>query len=287
MLALGLTGDVGAGKSTLVRLWEKMGASVLDADKVVRTLWGRSDVLDAAVSRWGEDILDSAGRAIPSAVASKAFTDLGEYKWLCALLHPLVRVEMEKSSSSLEGWVVAEIPLLFEGGIPWWIDGTIYITAPEDIRRERNTFRGWQADEIPRRESFLLSGDEKRARADLVIENISDVETLTKEASCLAERFRRLSSLARASVFFPDRERTLRFMDFLHRKTLGTEFLLRPAEAAETKGKGITLEFFTLERWFGEIAEVLSSFSGTRLVLDKPRRIPLNYRNALSEALRP
>lgn len=286
MLAFGLSGDVGAGKSTLARLWRERGASVLDADEVVRVLWTRADVLDAAVSRWGRGILDSDGRAVPSLIASKAFADLEEYKWLCTLLHPLVRLEMERAASSLEGWVVAEIPLLFEGGGPWWIDATIYVTAPEEKRRERNAARGWNKDEIARREAFLLPGEEKRARADLVIENGQDLKQLTEEASQLAERFRRLSALALASVFFSDRESARRFSDFLRREGLGTDVLLRE-EGPETGGGKFTLEFFTLEGWFCEISEVLSSFSGAQTLLIRPRRISWNYRNALSEALRP
>lgn len=287
MMAFGLSGDVGAGKSTLARLWRERGASVLDADEVVRVLWTRADVLGAAVSRWGKEILDSSGRAVPSRIASKAFADLKEYKWLCALLHPLVRIEMERAASSLEGWVVAEIPLLFEGGIPWWIDAAIYVTAPEEKRRERNSARGWNKDEIARREGFLLSGGEKRARADLVIDNGQTLETLTEEASRLAERFRRLSALSRASVFFPDRESARRFTGLLRREGLGTDFLLREEEGAETGENRFTLDFFTLEGWFYEISEVLSVFPGAYSLLVRPRRLPWNYRNALSEALRP
>ncbi|NLB84491.1 MAG: dephospho-CoA kinase [Synergistaceae bacterium] len=287
MLAFGLSGDVGAGKSTLARLWRERGASVLDADEVVRALWTRADVLRAAVSRWGEEILDAGGRAVPSLIASKAFADLEEYKWLCALLHPLVRIEMERAASSLEGWVVAEIPLLFEGGEPWWIDATIYVTAPEEKRRERNAVRGWKKDEIARREAFLLPGGEKRARADLVIDNGQNLGRLIEEGSRLAERFRRLSGLARASVFFPDRESACVFSDLLRRKGLGTEFLLREEKGAEKGERKFTLDFFTLERWFCEISEVLSAFPGANSLLVRPRRLPWSYRNTLSEALRP
>ena len=287
MLALALTGDVGAGKSTLARLWGEMGAFVLDADEMVRTLWTRPCILQAALFRWGAEILDEQGKAVPSAIAAKAFADREEYDWICALLHPLVRLEMERSASALEGWVVAEIPLLFEGGVPWWIDGTVYVTAPEAGRRERNVSRGWREDEIPRRESFLLPGSEKRARADLVVGNSSDLETLRKEASRLAEHFRRLSALVRMSVFFPGREEARRFSEDVFRAGLGTEFRLHPTEGAETGAKGVLLEFFTIESWFGEIAEALSPFSGLHPVLERPRRISLKFRNVLSEALRP
>ena len=286
MLAFGLSGDVGAGKLTLARLWRERGASVLDADEVVRVLWTRADVLAAAVTRWGREILDSGGRAVPSEIASKAFADIEEYNWLCALLHPLVRLEMERAASSLEGWVVAEIPLLFEGGIPWWIDAAIYVTAPEEKRRERNAARGWNKDEIGRREAFLLPGGEKRSRADLVIHNGQTLETLTEEASRLAENFRRLSALVRGSVFFSDRESARGFSDLLRLEGMGTEFFLRE-EGPEAGEKKFTLDFFTIEGWFCEISEILSSFSGAQIMFIRPRRISWSYRNALSEALRP
>ncbi|GAB1399176.1 dephospho-CoA kinase [Aminivibrio sp.] len=287
MLAFGLSGDVGAGKSTLARLWRERGASVLDADEVVRALWTRRDVLDAALSRWGRGIVGDDGRVVPSAVAGKAFSGPEEYRWLCALLHPMVRIEMERAASSLEGWVVAEIPLLFEGGIPWWIDAAIYVTAPEEIRRERNASRGWNKNEIARREAFLLPGGEKRALADLVIENGQTLEKLTEEADRLAERFRRLSSLTLATVSFSDGESPCEFSALLHRKGLGTDFLLRTGEGGESGGTKFILDFFTLEKWFNEIAEALSPYPGVFPLLVRPRRLPWKYRNALSEGLRP
>ena len=55
MLTVGLTGDVGAGKSTLARVWEEMGATVIDADRVARDMWKDPDVQRKAAERWGSD----------------------------------------------------------------------------------------------------------------------------------------------------------------------------------------------------------------------------------------
>lgn len=169
MLALGVTGDVGAGKSTVSRIWAEMGASVLDADEIVRSLWKRADIIEAASSRWGKDILGEDGVIVPRKIAAKAFSDPEEYRWMCGLLHPPVRVEMERTAASLEGWVVAEIPLLFEGGVPWWIDATAYVTADSALRASRNAARGMDSAELERRETFLLPGEEKKAGLPLFL----------------------------------------------------------------------------------------------------------------------
>jgi len=96
MLVIGLTGDIGAGKSTVCSLLQQMGAVVVEADRMVRQIWLRPEIIEAARKRWGNDILDSEGRIVASEVASKGFCDEAEYRWMCDLIHPLVMAEMER-----------------------------------------------------------------------------------------------------------------------------------------------------------------------------------------------
>lgn len=285
MLALGVTGDVGAGKSTLTGAWRDAGASVLDADGIVRALWSTGAVRERAVRRWGERILNRDGAVIPSEVAKTAFRDAVEYRWLCDLLHPLVRIEMERAIASLGGWVVAEIPLLFEGGVPQWIDATVYVTASLAVRRQRNRARGWDDGEILRREAFLLPGEEKSRLATVVLRNEGTREAFLLEASEMAARFRDMAEVSRAEIAFGSIDERGSALSFLAGSRLGTKPSLRKfrdGSGAERFG----LSFFTLERFFNDL-RAPGSPVGTDLLLFPIRRMPFEARRRIREELRP
>ena len=197
MLVIGLTGDVGAGKSILSFAWASQGARVISADSIVAELWERKDLADLAVERWGTSILAPGGTLDHGAVSRVIFDDEKEYRWVCGIIHPLVGEEMERRIDDLDGWVVAEIPLLFEKGVPEWINLTVYVEAPEEERIRRNAARGWDREELRRRERWLLESKSKKEMADLVIRNDGTLEELEARAKALGLRFLSLSSLDR------------------------------------------------------------------------------------------
>jgi dephospho-CoA kinase len=152
---------------------------------------------------------------------------------------------MERMSASLEGWVVAEIPLLFEGGVPQWIDATVYLAAPEEKRRERNSSRGWTAGEIIRRESFLLPSEEKKRRADVVLENAGTLENLRETAEKHALFFRRLAGLVRCTVTFQRYDDALLYRDFLRKERLGTDFDCLRVSSMDKNAEGWLVSFIS------------------------------------------
>lgn len=277
MLVSAVTGDVGAGKSTLTACWRGMGASVIDADEIVRSIWRRPETVKRAVSLWGEGVVDEKGAVVHSIIADAAFSSPVEYRNLCDLVHPAVRIEMERAAASLEGWVVAEIPLLFEGGLPWWIDLSVYVAAPADRRAERNRARGWNADEITRRERFLLPTDEKKRLADYVVENSGSLDELLARGEELGALFKKASGIVRCSMVFDCRKDADDYCGRLTYKGLG----------AEMPGRGRSvwiLEFLTLESKFA----LLPPREGThRPRVDSIRRMSWPDRLAVLGALSP
>ena len=197
MLVIGLTGDVGAGKSTVSSAWGSQGARVISADPIVAELWKREDLVTLAVERWGRSVLTAAGTLDHGAVSRVIFSDAKEYRWACGIIHPLVREEMERRIEDLDGWIVAEIPLLFENGVPEWVDLTVYVEASEEDRVRRNAFRGWDREELHRRERWLLESGSKKTRADLITSNDGTLDELEEKTRDLGSRFYFLSSLAR------------------------------------------------------------------------------------------
>lgn len=284
MLALGVTGDVGAGKSTVATLWEQAGAALLDADRIVHAVWRRRTILDQAMRRWGPQILDDKGALVPRKVAEAAFGDEKEYRWLCDLLHPIVRIEMERAAMSLDGWVVAEIPLLFEGGVPWWIDATVYVTASDTVRLVRNAARGWDDGEIRRREAHLLPRERKMSMATIVLTNEGLLDDLRQRAEAMARDFRAMAGLCRASVSFATREAARTYASFLKDARLGAHMTLTDERCIDSP-EVVRLTFVTTERAFAELNDGLAS-SKSPLFLSRIRRMAYATREALWRELR-
>ena len=189
MLTVGLTGDVGAGKSTLSKVWEDMGAAVIDADRVARDMWQLPDVQKRASERWGSDFFEDDQKSVFAKIAEKIFSDEREYEFVSDLLHPATIAAIEDIVKNADGWVVVEIPLLFECGRPKWMDFVVFASASPEKRVERNASRGWDAAEIKRRESRLMPRDEKIRRSDWVLENSGTKEEWEAKARELGNIF--------------------------------------------------------------------------------------------------
>jgi dephospho-CoA kinase len=189
LLTVGLTGDVGAGKSTLARVWQEMGATVIDADRVARDMWNDPAVQKKAAERWGCDFFDGDQKSVYAKIAAKIFSDEEEYEFVSDLLHPATISTIEEFVKGADGWVVVEIPLLFECGRPEWMDIVVFVSASPEKRAVRNASRGWDPDEIKRRESRLMPRDEKIRRSDWVLENSGTKEEWEAKARELGKIF--------------------------------------------------------------------------------------------------
>lgn len=192
MFTVGLTGDVGAGKSTLLRVWREQGATVISADAIAKKQWDRPEVIGAAIRRWGDCIV-SGGLPDYAKIAGFAFSDRDEFEFTNSLIHPFTIDAVDRELSALSGWVVVEIPLLFESGVRHKFDYVVYATADRALRIKRNAVRGWDDAEITRRENFLMNPDEKMKMSDLVLCNDGDIDRWVKTAHECGIRFLRMA----------------------------------------------------------------------------------------------
>jgi dephospho-CoA kinase len=172
---IGLTGGMGAGKSTALRVLDGLGAQVLSTDSVVHELYGEPQVKEAIVERWGVEVAPG-GIVDRGAVAAKAFAGgEQEHKWLESLLWPLVGARIAAWLESVRALrpapraAVVEVPLLFEAGMERGFDATIAVIAQEDTRRARAAGRGHELAE--ERAARQLSQAEKAQRASFIIHN--------------------------------------------------------------------------------------------------------------------
>ena len=196
MLTIGLTGDVGAGKSTLCKSWRQMGAEIIDADTVARSLWFQPAVRKKAEKRWGENFFDADEKTLFAKIADKIFSDDSEYEFAGKLLRAPTMREIKKRLKQLSKneWAVVEIPLLYEGGYEEMFDITVYAAATLKKRAERNTTRKWTAEELKRRQSKLLPRKEKMLKADIVLRNSGTAEQWREKAEKTGRKFAKLAA---------------------------------------------------------------------------------------------
>ncbi len=191
---MGLTGGIGAGKSTALAALEELGAAVLSADQVVHDLYESEEVRAAVVARFGPEVAPD-GRVDRGALATRAFATDEDRHWLEGLLWPRVgermvswRAELERRSPAPRAAVV-EVPLLFESGMESGFDATIAVVAPEDVRAERAAGRGHHA--VDERAARQLTQQEKAQRATYVVDNDGDIDALRAKLSSVLEMLSR------------------------------------------------------------------------------------------------
>jgi len=192
---IGLTGGMGAGKSTALAALERLGAAVLSTDSVVHELYEDEQLCGALVRRWGPAVAP-AGVVDRAAVAERAFAHVEDRAWLEGLLWPLVGARVatwlrQVREAPREGQprpraAVVEIPLLFESGMETLYDATIAVISEEQVRRERASERGHAL--VDERAARQLSQDEKARRATFVVRNDGSKEDLARELSVVLDK---------------------------------------------------------------------------------------------------
>ena len=185
MLEIGLTGGIGSGKSTVAAMLVDRGASLLDADAIVRDLQTPgTPVFTAMVERWGDRILDDDGELDRQAVAEIVFADADELAALNGIVHPAVGDEMTRRREALadtDATVILDIPLLVESGHQG-LAGVIVVDVDPEVAVARLVAgRGFTPDDARSRIARQASREERLGRADLVVDNGGSLEDLTRE----------------------------------------------------------------------------------------------------------
>ncbi len=185
---VGLTGGLGAGKSTALAALEELGAATLSTDVVVHELLATDELRGQIADRFGADVVRD-GTVDRSALAARAFESTEAREWLEGLLWPRVGERVAGWRSDVEAMdppplaAVVEVPLLFEAGIQAGFDHTVAIVADETVRAGRAGSRGHRA--VEERTGRQLTQDEKAQRADFSVRNDGTPEELKSELSRL------------------------------------------------------------------------------------------------------
>jgi dephospho-CoA kinase len=180
---IGIAGGIGAGKSAVAAAFARLGCFVIDSDARAKAALDREDVREALVSWWGPGILSAEGRVDRSRVASIVFTNAAERERLEQLVHPIVREDraqmIRDARAAGAKAAIVDAPLLFEAGVDAECDCVVFVESPREVRVERvRRSRGWDEQELDRREAAQMPLEEKRARCRFVVENLSDTTDL-------------------------------------------------------------------------------------------------------------
>jgi dephospho-CoA kinase len=195
MLVVALTGGIGSGKSTVSDRFAALGAPVIDADVISRQLTEPdSPALAMIEAQFGPDVLCDDGSLDRAALRRFVFNDPAARKRLEAILHPLIRTRMQQALAALAApYAVLVIPLLFETGQADLADCVLVVDAPEadQIRRVQQR-SGLEPPEIERIMAGQVSRAERLRRADDVIDNSSNLQSLLVQTDRLHEKFLKL-----------------------------------------------------------------------------------------------
>jgi dephospho-CoA kinase len=195
VLLVGLTGGIGAGKSTVARLLSERGAIVIDADSIVRELQRPgTDVFRAIVERFGPHVVKADGSLDRERLADIVFRDDEARSALNAIVHPAVYAVMSERIAELKDGdevVVLDIPLLAESGGGGGMDAVVVVEAAEDARVARvQAERGLDPEDVRARMAAQASSEQREALADVVIRNDGTAEDLRAEVDALWEQLR-------------------------------------------------------------------------------------------------
>lgn len=191
---IGLTGGMGAGKSTALAALQRLGAEVLSTDEVVHRLYAEPEVVHAVSARLGEQVAPG-GEVDRSAIAKAVFADAAQREWLEGLLWPLVGqrigqwIERVRSQDPPPRAAVLEVPLLFESGFDQGCEATIAVVADEQTIARRTADRGLVG--VGQRNERQLSQQQKAQRASFVVHNDGDLAELEQELSGVLDNLSR------------------------------------------------------------------------------------------------
>ncbi|HTO88230.1 MAG TPA: dephospho-CoA kinase [Thermoanaerobaculia bacterium] len=190
MLRVGLTGGLASGKSTVARMLAELGASVFDADEIVRELYAPGGAGEAAAKElFGKAVLDSEGRIDRARIAGIVFADPARRHALEARIHPLVRAERARRFAEAERSgarvAVAEASQLLEAKTESDYDRVVLVVAPEMERLRRWETRGGDAEDARRRIASQIRPSEAFDRAQDVIVNDGSLEELRRKVADL------------------------------------------------------------------------------------------------------
>ena len=180
-MKVGLTGGIGAGKSTVADLFSQKGAVVIRSDELARqVIEPQTPGFQQVIDRFGKEFVNSEGYIDRAKLAQIVFQDDAALKDLEKIVHPLVRSKTNQiiDQHTSETIIVNEIPLLLEKKMESLFDFLVIVISSEKNRLERLAQRGLTTEQATARMAKQVSDDERKAAADFLIVNDGNLDQL-------------------------------------------------------------------------------------------------------------
>ncbi len=190
-----MTGGLGSGKSTVSRMFADLGAEVIDADQLAReVVMPGKPALKEIVDTFGREFLRKDGMLDRPRLGHLIFSDPTARTWLNAFTHPRIQSRMAEeiaARESKDGILVVDIPLLYENRRTSIVEAVVVVWVDRATQIQRLVERdGLSEAEAQRRIAAQLSLDEKRKRADFVVNNTLTLEATREQVADVYRKFR-------------------------------------------------------------------------------------------------
>lgn len=179
-IVIGVTGNLGSGKSTAAEIFAGLGAKILDADVIARDVYRSSPgITRKIINIFGKEVLGKDGRINKAKLSQKAFVNKNTCLKLNRVVHPCVTRILKESISKLKGVIIIDAPLLIESGFYRFVDFIVLIKCPFKLQLQRAVKNSRLPEAaIRRRLACQLSFKNKKRYADFIINNGGSIAAL-------------------------------------------------------------------------------------------------------------
>lgn len=196
-MIVGVTGGIGTGKSIVCGIFKSLGVPVNDADKIAHSIVETNQaVLQTIAKKFGNQYIGPDNSLNRKKLKQRIFASTKDRLWLEQLLHPLIAEEIILYAKNITyPYCIIEIPLLVEANMQNIVDRILTVDCPIDVQIQRAIQRDNEhADEIKSIIAIQITREERLAITNDVIENTSDIHTLTNKVKQLHQLYLRLST---------------------------------------------------------------------------------------------
>lgn len=186
-LVIGLLGGIASGKSTVASQLARLGARVLDADRIAHAVLRDPTVKQRIRRRWGHDVFTRSGAIDRRSLAARAFASPDDHKALVRITHPLILKRIRRQLALAKQTrhsspVVLDAALLAESGLAKLCDLLVFVSCDRQRRQQQAAARHrWSTSELARRERFQMPLSQKRRMAHIVLTNHGSLDDLRRQ----------------------------------------------------------------------------------------------------------
>lgn len=196
---IGIVGGIGSGKSAVADAFVQRGGFLVQGDQLGHQALKTEPYRSRVVERFGKDILGDDGQIVRRRLGAKVFADANELKALEAIVFPFIEGGIRDSVAQKrpERFIVLDAAILIEAGWSSLCDKIVFVDVPHAVRLQRlKDQRGWSEQEVAARESKQMDLEEKKKRANAVIDNQGTIAKMTSQVEQLLRQWNLASSSA-------------------------------------------------------------------------------------------